>query len=84
MRLLAASFQDGASARDARARLLSELVLDADQVGVEALAQPGDRAGAAAILAGRFQEDVVAAAREMVEGLGGTVMLDIDAAETNA
>jgi hypothetical protein len=78
---MAASFPTDASAREARTRLLAELAIEAE---VEALAQPTNPGGPAAILAGRFKDDVVPAAREMVERLGGTVMIDIDAAETNA
>jgi hypothetical protein len=84
MRVLAARFPDDALAREARTRLLAELALEANQVGVEPLAEPGDGAGARAVLAGQFQEDVVGAARRVVEQLGGTVMLDIDATGTNA
>jgi hypothetical protein len=84
MRVLAASFPDDASAHEARERLLSELALAADQIDVESLAQPRDHAGPVAILAGRLQEDVVTAARDVVERHGGTVMMDIDAAESNA
>jgi hypothetical protein len=84
MRVMAASFPNDASAREARTRLLAELEIEAHEVGVEALAQPANPGGPAAILAGKFNEDVVPAAREVVERLGGTVMIDIDAAETNA
>ena len=84
MRVLAASFPDDESARVARTRLVSQLALEADEVGVEALAQPTNRAGPVAILAGRFQEEVVPSARAVVEGLGGTVMIDIDAGVSNA
>ena len=83
MRVLAARFPDDALAREARTRLLAELALEANEVGVEPLAEPGD-AGARVVLAGQFQEDVVGAARRVVEQLGGTVMLDIDATVTNA
>src|SRR5258708_39109374 len=84
MRDLPAPFPDDASARAARVQLLSELALGADEIGVEALAQPPNHKGPVAVLAGRFEEDVVAAARTVVEGLGGTVVIDIDAGESNA
>lgn len=84
MRVVAASFPNDASARKARTMLLTELAIEAHQVGVEALAQPANPGGPATILAGKFSEDVVPAAREVVERLGGTVMIDMDAAETNA
>lgn len=84
MRVLAASFPDDASARAAREQLLSALALEADEIGVEALAQAPNHVAPIAILAGRFQEDVVSAARMLVEGLGGTVMIDIDAGHSNA
>ena len=84
MRVLAASFPDDALAHQARAKLLADLALEAHQVGVETLAQPGDPGMGQAVLAGQFREDVVAVARRLVEQHGGTVMLDIDANETNA
>ena len=85
MRVLAVSFSDDDRAQRARARLLSELALSAHQVGVEPLAaEPGDGVSGQAVLAGRFAEDQVGMARMLVEQLGGTVMLDIDATETNA
>lgn len=84
MRVLAASFSDDASARKARAKLLAELALEAHQVGVETLAEPGDGVAAQAVLAGHFDDELVSTARQLVERLGGTVMLDIDATESNA
>jgi hypothetical protein len=84
MRVLAASFTDDIRAREARAKLLAELALDAHQVGVEILAQPSNSATAPAVLAGQFDEALVSTAREVLEQYGGTVMLDIDANETNA
>jgi hypothetical protein len=83
MRVLAASFPDDDSARAARAHLIREFTLDASQIGVEALAHGRSRKDAA-ILAGRFQDDVVAAARDAVERFGGTLVIDIDDRETNA
>jgi hypothetical protein len=84
MRVLAASFTDDTRAQEARAKLLTELALEAHQVGVETLAQPSSDATAPAVLAGQFDERLVEAARQLVEQYGGTVMLDIDANETNA
>jgi hypothetical protein len=84
MRVLAASFTDDTRAREARAKLLAELALEAHQVGVEILAQPSSDVTAPAVLAGQFDERLVEAARQVVEQYGGTVMLDIDANETNA
>ncbi len=83
MRVLAASFPDNASARAARAHLISEFTLDATQVGVEALAH-GRKRKDAAILAGRFQDEVVEAVREVVRQLGGTLVMDIDDRDSNA
>lgn len=83
MRVLAASFPDDASARAARTHLITEFTLDASQVGVEALAH-GRKRKDAAILAGRFREDVVSAAREVVKRFGGTLVIDIDDRERNA
>jgi predicted SpoU family rRNA methylase len=84
MRVLAASFVDDTRAREARAKLLAELALEAHQVGVEILAQPSGEVAAPAVLAGQFDEELVNAARQVLERYGGTVMLDIDANETNA
>jgi hypothetical protein len=84
MRVLAASFVDDARAQRARARLLAELALEPEQVGVEPLADPGDGMAAKAVLAGRFDDELLEPARRLVEQLGGTVMLDIDARESNA
>lgn len=84
MRVLAASFPDDGLAREVRARLLADLALDAHQVGVETLAQSGDRGTGQTVLAGQFPEDVAAVARRAMEQRGGTVILDIDATETNA
>jgi hypothetical protein len=83
MRVLAASFPDDRSARTAQGRLIDDLALDASQIGVEALAHDR-KVSDAAILAGRFQEDVVAAARSVVEECGGTLVIDIDDRGTNA
>jgi hypothetical protein len=77
MRVLAASFRDDASARAARARLIAALALDANQISVEALAH-GREAADAAILAGRFQEQAVEAALQVVADSGGTMVFDID------
>jgi len=84
MRVLAAAFPDDSSARAAEARLIAQLELEANQIGVEALARISDRAGARAILAGRFREDLVGAARKVVEGFGGTMVIDIDDDGRNA
>ncbi len=81
MRLLAATFPDQASARAARSRLISAFAMHTGDIGVEVMAR--DR-GDVAILAGRFQEDVVAAACDVVEFLGGTLVADMDASGRNA
>ena len=83
MRVLAASFPDGASARAARAQLLNVFHLDPGQIGVEALAA-GRTVHDVAILAGRFREETVAAARKVVERHQGTLVIDIDDAGRNA
>lgn len=84
MRVLAASFPNDASARAAQAQLTQQFALHADQIGVEPLAHLRSRAGPPAILAGRFEDEVVATARAVVEGLGGTLVVDIDDAGANA
>jgi hypothetical protein len=83
MRVLAASFPDDASARAARTQLISAFRLDASQIGVEALAH-GRKLKDVAILAGRFQDEVVAAARVVVEQFGGTMVIDIEDGGSNA
>lgn len=84
MRVLAASFPDDASARAAQEDLIVQFALEANQIGVEALAPMSERAGTRAILAGRFQDDVVAVARSVVEGHKGTMVIDIDDGGRNA
>jgi hypothetical protein len=83
MRVLAASFRDDASARAARMKLIDVFGLDASQIGVEALAH-GRTDGDAAVLAGRFRDDVVEAARDVVARFGGTLVIDIDDGGRNA
>jgi hypothetical protein len=83
MRVLAASFPDDASARAAKNQLIRAFGLEAGQIGVEALAH--DRTVSdVAVLAGRFKDDVVAAARETVVRFGGTLVIDIDDGGRNA
>ena len=57
--------------------------LDPGQIAVEALAAERSVSDAA-ILAGRFREEVVEAAREVVERHQGTLVIDIDDAGRNA
>jgi hypothetical protein len=83
MRVLAASFPDDASARAARKQLIRTFTLDAREIGVEALANGRQRKDSA-ILAGRFADDVVAAAIEVVAHFGGTLVIDIDDRGRNA
>ena len=83
MRVLAASFPDDATARAARAKLVEAFELDSSQIGVEALAHERDVRDAA-VLAGRFREDAVDAAREVVQRFGGTLVIDIDDRAGNA
>ena len=83
MRVVAASFPDAAHARRARATLLVELALEPEQLDVQTLADAGDGTTAPSVLAGQFEEDRVAVARQLLEQLGGTVMLDVDATGTN-
>jgi len=84
MRVVAASFPDAVRARQARTRLLAELALEPGRVDVQALADASDdKATPTVLLAGQFEEDRVAVARELLEELGGTVMLDVDATGTN-
>ena len=84
MRVIAAAFPDDSSARAAEARLIAQLALEKNQIGVEALAQAPGRTGARAILAGRFREDLVGIARTVVERFGGTMVIDIDDRGRNA
>jgi len=83
MRVLAASFPDDTSARAARRHLIEAFGLEDAQIGVEALAHDRNVSDAA-VLAGRFQDDVVVAAREVVDRFGGTLVSDIDDGGRNA
>jgi len=83
MRVLAASFPDDASARAARDHLVDAFRLDDGQISVEALA-PEERRRDAAVLAGRFHEETVVAARAVVERFGGTLVVDVDDRGANA
>jgi hypothetical protein len=83
MRVLAASFPDDASARAARAQLMNAFGLEGSQIGVEALAHERN-VDDVAVLAGRFRDEVVAAAWEVVERNGGTLVMDIDDSGGNA
>ena len=83
MRAVAASFPDAAHAQRARAILLAELALEPEQLDVQTLADATDGTTAPSVLAGQFEEDRVAVARQLLEQLGGTVMLDVDATGTN-
>jgi hypothetical protein len=84
MRVLAASFVDDTRAHEARAKLLADLELEPHQVGVEILARPSGDAASPAVLAGQFDERLATVARKVLEQYGGTLMVDIDAGETNA
>lgn len=84
MRVLAASFPDADSARAAQAQLIAQLALEANQIGVEALAPMSARSSPRSILAGRFQDEVVQDAQSVVEGHGGTMVIDIEDGGRNA
>jgi hypothetical protein len=83
MRVLAASFPDHASARAAQDRLVNTFTLAAGDIGVETLAH-GTRRRDAAILAGRFRDEAVTAAVDVLAHFGGTLVVDIDDAGGNA
>lgn len=83
MRVLAASFPDGTSARAAKTQLLAAFGLDDSQIDIEALAHHRGVDGVA-ILAGQFHDDVVEEARDVVEDCHGKLVIDIDGAGTNA
>jgi hypothetical protein len=83
MRVIAASFPDQDSARAARDRLVRTLTLDANAISIEALANGGQRHDSA-ILAGRFGEEVVSSAIEVVSHFGGALVVDIDERAGNA
>jgi hypothetical protein len=84
MRILAASFQDRDSARTAQARLVRQLAVDSGELRIAALGKAGREAGPATILAGNFREEVVKVAREVIEDLGGTMVVDVDEKRTHA
>ena len=83
MRVIAASFPDEASACAARDQLIRTFTLKESEIGVEPLANGNPRTHSA-ILAGRFEEDVVYAAIEVVAHFGGTPVIDIDDLGRNA
>jgi hypothetical protein len=83
MRVLAASFPDQASANAARDRLIVRFTLNATEIGVESLATGGRRRDTA-ILAGRFEDEVVVAAIDVVVHFGGTIVVDTDEHTDNA
>jgi hypothetical protein len=82
MRVLAATFQTQAAGKAAQARLREAVPGDPHAVRLGDLGRAGDPSGPATILAGRFDEQVVRIAREVVESFGGTIVVDIDQART--
>ena len=84
MRTLAASFRDKASARAARAGLVRLLVVDSGGLRIAALGKTGCKADLATILAGNFREEVLGAARGVIERFGGTMVVDVDEKRTQA
>ena len=76
MRVVAARFPEPSQASAARDLLQRELN-NAD-VEVAPLGHPGEAGSGDAVLAGRFSEDVVGIAVELVESAGGEIVADID------
>jgi hypothetical protein len=81
MRVLAASFPDDDLAWAARDHLINALALQAGQVWRSCPRPPRKDL---AILAGRFEEAVVATACDVVTQFGGTLVMDIDDEGGNA
>lgn len=75
MRVVAARFPEPSQASAARDLLQREL--DSAEVEVAPLGHPGE-AGTDAVLAGRFPEELVPAAVELVERAGGEIVADVD------
>jgi hypothetical protein len=84
MRLIAAAFDDEVAAEAARAGLVRAYGRESIGLSVAPLGRASDPSGPAAILAGRFAEDVVEAVTADVEDLGGRVVIDIDEARATA
>jgi hypothetical protein len=83
MRVFAASFMTKGSATSAL-HALNRLLGTSDTVRIAPL---GDRVpgGPTMVLAGRFEDDVIAAVRRAVAGMGGTIVVDVDeGADQNA
>jgi hypothetical protein len=76
MRVVAARFPEPSQASAARDLLQRELE-NAD-VKVAPLGHPGEAGSGDAVLAGRFPEEVVDIAVELVESAGGEIVADID------
>jgi adenine deaminase len=83
MRVLAAAFPDATSALAAERRLIAGHLVAGADVEIAALARMG-APKSANVLAGTFEEHVVAAVREVVRRHGGTVVIDVDEASTHA
>jgi hypothetical protein len=75
MRVVAAKFPESSQASAARDLLQREL--DGADLEVAPLGHPGE-AGTDAVLAGRFSEELVPAAVELVESAGGEIVADVD------
>ena len=78
MRVLAASFEDEATARVVRDGLTRRFGLVPGTVDVAPLGRAAQPSGPAAVLAGRFQDDVVDDVMAVLAGHGGTLVADID------
>jgi hypothetical protein len=83
MRILAASFDDHATAMAAMARLDTELDLGGGTIRVASLGRASEPWGPSAVLAGRFKDDTVVPVRTVVAEFGGTVVIDVDSSATN-
>ena len=80
MRVVAARFSEPSQAAAARELLQREL--DRTDVEVAPLGHPGEAGSGDAVLAGRFPEDQVPAAVELVEQSGGEIVADVDERHT--
>jgi hypothetical protein len=83
MRILAASFEDEQAATDAMERLDREFGLIAGSIHVAGLGRASDPSGPGGILAGRFEQDVIAAVRAVVRVMGGTIVVDAEERSRN-
>jgi hypothetical protein len=73
--LLAASFANEAAAEAALSHLLRRFGGHHEEIRVSPLGRASDPTGPGAVLAGRFEDDVLDAVRAAVEAAGGSIIV---------